>query len=337
MIISSDERIRRVQLTLLSAPGHPVTGILVDRLGTAETLRLATDPDAAAPLRLGGNWFSIWQNHLRHQVDNHEVTAALDACQRLGLDLLVPGEPLWPTGLADLGPAEPLVLFSRGDARLLTRPPHAKIAVVGARAATEYGVNVAEQTSADLADAGYTIVSGGAYGIDAAAHRGALAAPAGTVAVLASGLDRYYPAGNTDLLTQIAQTGAVVSEAPPGTTLSRARLLQRNRIVAATTSLTVVVEAAWRSGSLDTVQRAHHLHRNVAAFPGPVTSTASAGTNRLIAAGMGRAVTDADDIRVLLESARREPTAPDRRAALHDFTTQLRRPTPTQRPPVLPD
>jgi DNA processing protein len=284
MTISSDEHVRRVQLALIATPGHPVTGLLVDRLGTAETLRLAQDRDATVPLGLAGAWFDAWRNHLRNPATTSEVTATLAACDLLGIDTLVPSDPLWPTGLNDLDLTEPLVLFARGDARLLTRPLHAKIAVIGSRAATQYGTNVAEQVAADLADSGYTVVSGGAYGIDAAAHRGALAAPAGTIAVLAGGLDRYYPAGNTDLLRQVAQTGAVVSEAPPGTPPSRARLLQRNRIVAATTGATVVVEAAMRSGSLDTVQRAHNLHRTVAAFPGPVTSTASSGTNRLIAA-----------------------------------------------------
>lgn len=334
MTISSDERTRRIQLALITPPGHPVTGLLVDRLGTGETLLLAMDPEATAPLGLPGNWFAAWRQQVRHPSGTHEITDALDACDRLGLDVIAPGDPMWPSGLDDLGSSAPLVLFSRGDARLLTRPLRAKVAVVGSRAATQYGENVAQQTAADLADAGYTIVSGGAYGIDAAAHRGALTAPAGTVAVLASGLERYYPAGNTDLLTRITQTGAVVTEAPPGTTLSRARLLQRNCIVAATSGATVVVEAAYRSGSLDTVQRAHDLRRTVAAFPGPVTSAASSGTHRVIAAGLARLVTTSDDVRGLIEAGRRRSPSIDRQAALHDFTAPTSRAT-SRRPPDL--
>jgi DNA processing protein len=332
----SDERTARLHLAHLSNPGHPVTGVLVARLGAAETLRLARAAHPAAPADLSAEWFATWRRHLR----NPDTVPAADdirrACHLHSIEVTVPGDPAWPTGLAALGAAAPLVLFSQGDVGLLTRPLHAKVAVIGSRAASSYGEHVAQQTAADLSAHGDTIVSGGAYGIDAAAHRGALTGPGGTVAVLACGLDCYYPAGNTTLLAEVARHGAVVSEAPPGTAPSRARLMQRNRIVAATCGLTVVVEAAYRSGSLDTVHRAHRLGRTVAAFPGPVTSAASAGTHQAIADGTARLVTDADDIRRLLDPTPGEPLtqalprldrlASDRRASLHDFAAS-RRPT----------
>ncbi len=339
-----DESTARLQLALLIEPGHPTTGVLVRRLGAAETLRLARAEHPAIPPDLGAEWFAVWRRHLRNPNATPTLSDALRACDQHGTDITAPGDPAWPTGLAALGAAAPLVLFSQGDIGLLTRPLHAKVAIVGSRAATAYGQHIAQQTAADLSAHGDTVVSGGAYGIDAAAHRGALTGPGRTVAVVAGGLDRYYPAGNATLLSEVARHGAVVSEAPPGTAPSRARFLQRNRIIAATSGLTAVVEAAYRSGSLDTAHRAHNLGRAVAAFPGPVTSVVSAGAHQAIAAGIARLVTDADDIRRLLDPTpagpiaqalpRLDQIASDRRAALHDFAAS-RRPTRTgeQAPP----
>ncbi|HCX83620.1 MAG TPA: DNA-protecting protein DprA [Micrococcales bacterium] len=331
-----DERTARLQLALLIEPGHPTTGVLVRRLGAAETLRLVRAEHPAIPADLGAEWFAAWRRHLRNPDATPTLADALRGCDQRGIAITAPGDPAWPTGLAALGATAPLVLFSHGDVGLLTRPLHAKVAIVGSRAATSYGEHVAQRTAADLSAHGDTIVSGGAYGIDVAAHRGALTGPGGTVAVLAGGLDRYYPAGNTTLLSEVARHGAVVSEAPPGTAPSRARFLQRNRIIAATSGLTVIVEAAHRSGSLDTAHRAHHLGRAVAAFPGPVTSVASAGAHQAIAAGIARLVTDADDIRRLLDPTpagpiaqalpRLDRIASDHRTSLHDFAVS-RRPT----------
>src|SRR5450756_1961145 len=150
--------------------------------------------------------------------------------------------------------------------------------------------------SAGLADAGWTVVSGGAYGIDAVAHRAALAAGGTTVAFLAGGVDRLYPAGNATLLAAIQESGgSLVSEVPPGSVPSKVRFLQRNRLIAAASRATVVVEAAWRSGALSTATHAAGLLRPVGAVPGPVTSAASAGCHRLLRDGCAVCVTDAAD------------------------------------------
>jgi DNA processing protein len=227
--------------------------------------------------------------------------------------VLHPGLQGWPSGLDDLGPAAPPCLWVRGEAQLDV-PLERSVAVVGARASTAYGNHVAGELAAGLGARGVVVVSGGAYGIDAAAHRGALAADGLTVVLLAGGVDRPYPAGNAELLGRIVRGGgAVVSEVPPGSVPSRTRFLQRNRLIAAAARGTVVVEAAWRSGALNTATHANALLRPVGAVPGPVTSMASAGCHRLMRDGGAVCVTDADDVLDLI-GAMGSDLAPDRRA-----------------------
>jgi len=222
--------------------------------------------------------------------------------QRLGGCVLVRGDEWWPAGLDDLGAAAPACLWVRGDPRALVGAP--AVALVGARAATSYGTSVAADLACGLADRGHRVVSGGAYGIDAAAHRGALAGDGVTVAVMAGGVDRLYPAGNTDLLERVlARGGAVVGEVPVGATPTRSRFLHRNRLIAALSSTTVVVEAAWRSGSLSTATHAAGLLRPVGAVPGPVTSMASTGCHRLLREQDAVCVTSVDDVVELLPGA----------------------------------
>lgn len=157
-----------------------------------------------------------------------------------------------------------------------------EIALVGARAATGYGELVAGESAAGLSARGFTVVSGGAYGIDGAAHRAVLQREGATVAFLAGGVDRYYPTGHERLLTEIAETGAVISEMLCGAAPTRWRFLQRNRLIAASTAATVVLEAGLRSGSLNTAGHAAALGRALGAVPGPVTSPSSAGCHRLL-------------------------------------------------------
>jgi DNA processing protein len=177
--------------------------------------------------------------------------------------------------------------------------PKYSVAMVGARAATNYGTTVAYEIAADLAAEGVVVVSGGAFGIDAAAHRGALAAQGVTIAVLANGIDQVYPVGNTSLLHAVMATGVVMTELPPGMHPTRQGFLARNRLIAALGGATLVVEAAARSGSASTVTRALELGRDVMAVPGPVTSMMSVGTHELIRDG-ATLVTSADDVRELL-------------------------------------
>ncbi len=252
--------------------------------------------------------------------------ADLEAAARHGVRLVVPESDEWPhfafaaleaTGRARLrsydegnrtqqeggDPVPPLALWAQGDADL-TSAAVRSVALVGARAASGYGEHVTAQLSYGLARRGVMVVSGGAYGIDAAAHRAALAADGVTVLVSAGGLDRPYPAGNARLYEQAAATGLVLSESPPGSAPQRHRFLSRNRLIAALSTGTVVVEAAARSGALNTARHARTIGRPVMAVPGPVTSTMSVGCHDLLRAEISPAllVTSVDDVLVIVGS-----------------------------------
>jgi DNA processing protein len=235
-----------------------------------------------------------------------DPAADLEAGAAAEARFLIPGDAEWPSGLDDLGGRAPFGIWIIG--RFETRAP--AVAMVGARACTGYGSQAAGQLAADLARVGTTIVSGAALGVDGAAHRGALAVGGTTVAVLACGIDRSYPASHRMLIEAIGQRGAVLAELPPGTSPTRFRFLARNRLIAALGTGTVVVEAASRSGSLVTARLAAELGRAVFAVPGPVTSRQSMGTNQLLCDGAIPAVDGPQILAELgVESARREPEA----------------------------
>ena len=195
----------------------------------------------------------------------------------------------------------PLVLWAIGPLRLDDVAERAA-AIVGTRACTAYGDHVAADLSAGLAEHDVAVVSGGAYGIDGVAHRAALAADGMTVAVLAGGVDVLYPAGHSALLHRVGATGLLVSEYPPGVRPARHRFLTRNRLVAALSGATVVVEAGIRSGAASTAAWARALGRVVCAVPGPVTSAASTGCHVLLRAG-AELVTRADEVREIIGRA----------------------------------
>ncbi|MDR2565772.1 MAG: DNA-processing protein DprA [Bifidobacteriaceae bacterium] len=239
----------------------------------------------------------------RVRLEDLDPRRELHALAQLGGTLITPETAGWPTGLADLGPEAPFCLWVRGAegaAARLDQLLTPAAAVVGARASTSYGEVVTVGLAGDLVARGVAIVSGGAFGIDAAAHRAALAQGGFTVAVMAGGVDRFYPAGNDGLLKAVAQEGAVVSELPPGAAPRRERFLARNRLIAAMALVTVVTEAGWRSGSQRTAAVAAELLRPVAAVPGPVTAASSAGCHRLIRQGVATLVTGADEVRELM-------------------------------------
>ena len=230
-----------------------------------------------------------------------ESLADLARAERCGARLVIPEDDEWPAlplhaltvatsrEPADhrdqpdrtLAPVPPVALWVRGPARL-DELVERSVAVVGSRASTAYGEHVAGELGFQLGECGWTVVSGGAFGIDAAAHRGALAAEAPTLAVLACGVDRPYPAAHGALFGRIVETGLLVSEWPPGCAPLRHRFLVRNRLIAALTRGTVVVEAAARSGAQATAKRAHRLGRQVMVVPGPVTSAMSVGCHELL-------------------------------------------------------
>ncbi len=217
---------------------------------------------------------------------------------RRGVRVVVPGEAEFPSQLLDL-PEPPLALWVRGPLDLRAAALRS-VAVVGARACTAYGERATVAVAGGLAADGWAVVSGGAFGIDAAAHRAALAVGGPTIAVLACGVDVTYPRAHDALLARIGDSGLVVSELPPGSQPLKHRFLARNRVIAALSRGTVVVEAARRSGAVSTASRALELGRVVMAVPGPVTSMASSGTNRLLHEQVARAVSDSDEVVSLL-------------------------------------
>ena len=202
----------------------------------------------------------------------------------LGAWVVIPEDPDWPEQLDDLGLSRPTALWGRGDRNHLAGLGHS-VAVVGSRNASAYGAAVTRDITHQVSGEGWCIISGGAYGIDAAAHSAALTAGTSeppTVAVLACGVDRFYPSANAGLLGRIEEHGLLLSEVPLGCSPTRYRFLQRNRLIAALSRATVVTEAAWRSGSLNTAHHAESLSREVAAVPGDVLSGGSAGCHKLI-------------------------------------------------------
>ena len=246
------------------------------------------------------------------------VEADLAAAAAVGAWLLVPEDAGWPAELSVgfamaaargvRGSTEPVALWVRGSG--VDALPGLGVAVVGSRACTGYGQRVAAEVALGVAEAGRVVVSGAAFGVDAAGHRAALAGPGAraTVAVLGCGIDRAYPAGNAGLLEEIANRGAVVSEYPPGTSPARHRFLVRNRLIAGLARGVVVIEAGRRSGTLSTAAAARHLNRVVMAVPGPVTSASSVGCHHLLAAERAVLVTDAADVLAQLWPADAAPS-----------------------------
>jgi DNA processing protein len=281
----------------LVEPGDGVAGRLVAAHGPIRALEVAlgehdTVAVPASALRDGRKRWML-------RLDPDEVAHGLRSAERSSVTIVTRADAEWPDQLDDLGMHAPHCLWVRGDRAVLARP-RPSVAIVGARAATSYGDHVALELSADLAGGGLPVISGGAYGIDGAAHRAALEVGGVTVALLAGGVDRSYPAGHAGLIERIAAGGAVISEVPCGAAPTKWRFLQRNRLIAALSDATVVVEAGWRSGSLNTAGHAASLGRPLGAVPGPVTSAASAGTHRLLREYDAACITSAADVRELL-------------------------------------
>ena len=230
-----------------------------------------------------------------------DIPVMLAECARRGIRVLIPGDAEFPSQLLDL-PEPPLALWVRGPLDLRAAALRS-VAVVGARACTAYGERATGVVAGGLAEQGWAVISGGAFGIDAAAHRTALAVGGPTVAVLACGMDVTYPRAHGSLFARIADEGLLISELPLGSAPLKHRFLARNRIIAAISRGTVVVEAARRSGAMATASRALELGRVVMAVPGPITSMASSGTNRLLHEGSARAVSDPAEVSGLLVGA----------------------------------
>lgn len=303
------ERLARVALSRLVEPGHLPTARLVAELGAVEVYDALLTRTRLPQL-----------HDLGPRLAEVEPGRDLEHAHRLGIRFVMPGDDEWPSGLDDLALAEPLHgrggvplgLWVRGPGRLDAWSR--SLAIVGARSATTYGVQVAGDLAAGLAREGRGVVSGAAFGIDLAAHRGALGGGGATLAVLACGVDRVYPEAHRALLEHLAASQLVVSEAPVGAAPMRVRFLARNRLIAALTAGTVVVEAAVRSGALNTANWAGRLNRLLMGVPGPVSSAASQGVHQLIRAGGAQLVTDVADVLELVGSAGAHLQAPARGA-----------------------
>ncbi|TYP82728.1 DNA-processing protein DprA [Blastococcus xanthinilyticus] len=298
-VVHPGVRRARVWLSRAVEPGTVDVHRYVEDVGPVEAVRRVRA--GTAPERIRG----LVGARARQDATLADLTRA----ERCGARFVVPEDPEWPAyplhALTVAVADEPLAHRDQSDRTRALVPPiglwvrgagrldllvDRSVAVVGSRASTAYGEHVAAELGHQLGERGWTVVSGGAFGIDAAAHRGALAAEAPTIAVLACGVDRVYPAANSALLARIAETGMLVSEWPPGCAPLRHRFLVRNRLIAALTRGTVVVEAAARSGAQATANRARDLGRALMVVPGPVTSALSVGCHELLRDSAGGAV-----------------------------------------------
>jgi len=312
-VSATADRVARAALCRLGEPGDPRLTGLVAEVGAPlvhDRLLIETDERGLA-------------SDVAQRLSAVDPVSDLRRAAERGIRFVVPGDEEWPARLGDLDRAEPLAgrggaplgLWVRGPLHLAETVERA-VAVVGSRSATSYGGGVAGEIGATLAKQGHTVVSGAAFGIDQSAHRGALAMRGPTVAVLACGVDRAYPSAHRQLLDYIADTGLVVSELAPGCAPTKLRFLSRNRIIAALCGGTVVVEAAIRSGALNTASWALRLNRTLMGVPGPVTSAPSAGVHQLIRARDALLVTNGEEVLELVAPAGEhtlvEPRGPER-------------------------
>lgn len=301
------ERLARVTLSCAVEPGDGTTSSLVRQMGAERALekaRSAGEGEAGEMLAL--------------RLAEVDAARQLDQAERCGIRFVVPGDAEWPTGLDLLDDAITVDGFGGTPPGLWVKGPMpltelvTSVAVVGSRAASVYGVEMTRSVCAHLALSGVPVVSGGALGIDFEAHDATLSADGVTAAVLACGADRVYPAHNRLLLQHLAAEFAVVSEQPPGSAPTRPRFLARNRLIAAMTRGTVVVEAALRSGALNTAGWAESLNRHVMCVPGPVTSYTSRGVNNFLREGRGTVVTHGAEVLELVGAAGEHLVEPPR-------------------------
>ena len=291
--VPEQERLARVVLSRIGEPGDPRLTALVHELGGRAVLRSLREQ--ATEKVLGAD--------LAERLTTADPVRDLEQAAARGVRFVVPGDEEWPVQVEHLDVCPvlherggvPVGLWCRGPLRLDEASQDA-VAVVGSRSATSYGAGVATGIAATLASEHWTTVSGAAFGIDQAAHRGALAQRGPTIAVLACGADRVYPAAHRGLIEYVADVGLVVSEAAPGCAPTRIRFLARNRLIAALSRGTVVVEAAIRSGALNTASWSAGLGRPVMGVPGPVTSAPSQGVHQMIRARDALLVTRGEEV-----------------------------------------
>ncbi|MBX3311557.1 MAG: DNA-processing protein DprA [Microbacteriaceae bacterium] len=294
-----------VSLSSLVEPGDRSMGYLLREFTAEKVLALLLSGTSAGdlaqllPEMSEADWHSALQRWAP-RLKLSRVKQIFDATHNLEAKIFTPHSSYWPKQLNDLGEAAPLVLWGRGDFSLLES--NKIVAIVGARASTGYGEQVTAEFASNLALRKYVVISGGAYGIDAMAHRATLNARGATIAILAGGIDQMYPSGNATLLDKVRNTGLLIAEQPPGTVPSRWRFLQRNRLIAAFSKAVLVVEAGFRSGAINTASHACHLGRELAVIPGPITSRSSDGCHRLLRELPATCVTSVEEFLNLFNS-----------------------------------
>ncbi len=302
------ELVASAVLAMITEPGDRMAGALARQLGKLALLSLLIDGFETRQVisalaeadsveivrhRFGDLESTISDSRQRWlpRLSKSRLTHLFSASQALGLTLMTSEDSFWPTGLDDLQDGAPAMLFVEGNCQKLANLDSG-VSIVGSRACTSYGRQITKRLVGQLFLANRSTVSGGALGIDASAHQASIELKLPTIAVMAGGLDRKYPKDNFPLFEKIKWQGALVSELPPGVAPTRWRFLQRNRLIAALTGTTVVVEAGVRSGSIRTANNALELDRELFAVPGSILSGTSLGTNALIADGRASALCD---------------------------------------------
>ncbi len=306
------ERFASIVWSTICEPGDSVAGLLVQSLGAAEVLagelnqissgqylskldEAGVDPEV---LHLKGDFAEVLmqsRQRWRPRINFGSVTEAIDHASSTGIAFIEQSSKRWPNALRVLDRHQPMGLWFRGSPENL-KYLDGSISIVGSRVATTYGECSTDDLVAGIVQSGYATVSGGAYGIDARAHRATLASAGITASIMAGGLARLYPSGHWQLFEEIASTGLLLAELPPNAEPTKWRFLQRNRLIAALGAVTVLVEAAPRSGALSTAARAIQLDKPVGAVPGPINSASSQGCHELIKAGQAELVTSASDV-----------------------------------------
>ncbi|MGV9184867.1 DNA-processing protein DprA [Arcanobacterium canis] len=293
-----DEHKAAIDWTRIAEGPDPIAVGLVERMGYAGGLAAVEHGQGLTPQeqKIRPRWLArMWT--LR--------PFEYDCLDKLHTAVVIPSDFEWPSQCDSLGDNRPLALWIRGNSEVLGDPA---LSIVGSRDCSSYGGRIAGDIAFTFASRGIAIISGGAFGIDACAHRGALAAGGHTVIVSAAGVDRAYPVSHNSLFEEIYRVGAVVSESPIGCAPYKFRFLARNRIIAALGLATVVVEAPFRSGALSTARHAMEIGREVAAFPGPIDAPTSVGCHELIRHG-ANLVTSAEHIAELIEPVGSSPLA----------------------------
>lgn len=312
--ISADARRDHVRLACLPGIGSRVRRMLLERFGSPDAVFRATAADIRGVAAIGPKLASL----IPQMATDRTADDVIDLCRRHGIEIVIEGEDRYPALLSRIDDP-PSLLFVRGEIRPCDS---LAVAIVGARHATPYGLRVAEQLAGSLARAGYTVVSGLARGIDAAAHSGAIKAGGRTIAVLGSGVLSVYPPEHEGLAEDVIAAGALISEAPPLAEPHRGAFPQRNRIVSGLSLGTIVVQASERSGALITARLAGEQGREVFAVPGPVDCRVSRGCHALLRDG-AKLVESVDDVLEELGPLFETCTAPDGRSISHAAELQL--------------